>query len=75
MKITTDYTSTTPSVPSTPITPGGPEESEFDSDAIIVPPLSEDQMDEAKPRLKGKKLTTWPPMKKDSELSGLCSIM
>lgn len=51
------------------------EESEFDADAIVVPPPSEDVLDAQKPRLKGKKCTVMPPRNLDSDLSGLCSIM
>jgi len=51
------------------------EESEFDQDAITVPPPSEDVLDIQKPRLKGKKFCVMPPRTLDSDLSGLCSIM
>merc|ERR1712214_181477 len=49
--------------------------SEFAPDAVIVAPKSKEELDAAKPRLKGKKFTVMPPMNKDSDLSGLCSIM
>jgi len=48
---------------------------EFDVDAVVVPVKTQEQLDVAKPRLKGKKFTVMPPMTKDSDLSGLCSIM
>jgi len=51
------------------------EASEFDADAVIVPLKTQEELDAAKPRLKGKKFTVMPPMAKDSDLSGLCSIM
>merc|ERR1711990_1368430 len=51
------------------------EATEFDVDAVIVPVKTQEQLDAAKPRLKGKKFTVMPPMTKDSDLSGLCSIM
>jgi len=51
------------------------EESEFDPDAITVPPPSEEVLDAQKPRLKGKKFSVIPPRNLDSDLSGLCSIM
>merc|ERR1719348_2077172 len=51
------------------------EASEFDVDAVIVPVKTQEQLDAAKPRLKGKKFTVMPPMTKDSDLPGLCSIM
>merc|ERR1712037_937059 len=51
------------------------EASEFDADAVIVPVKTQEQLDAAKPRLRGKKFTVMPPMAKDSDLSGLCSIM
>ena len=51
------------------------EESEFDSEAIIVPPRPQEERDAAKPKLRGRKLDVWPPQQRDSELSGLCSIM
>merc|ERR1712048_190788 len=34
--------------------------SEFDSDAVIVAPKSKEELDAAKPRLKGKKFTVMP---------------
>merc|ERR1719384_2776210 len=40
--------------------------SEFDPDAVIVAPKSKEELDAAKPRLKGKKFTVMPPMNKDS---------
>merc|ERR1712218_557497 len=36
--------------------------SEFDPDAVIVAPKSKEELDAAKPRLKGKKFTVMPPM-------------
>jgi len=51
------------------------EATEFDVDAVIVPVKTQEQLDAAKPRLKGKKFTVMPPQTKDSDLSGLCSIM
>merc|ERR1711990_306676 len=51
------------------------EATEFDVDAVIVPVKTQEQLDSAKPRLKGKKFTVMPPQTKDSDLSGLCSIM
>jgi len=51
------------------------EETEFDSEAIIVPPRSPEEREAAKPKLSGRKLTVYPMSNKDSELSGLCSIM
>jgi len=48
---------------------------EFDIEAVVVPVKTQEQLDAAKPRLKGKKFTVMPPMTKDSDLSGLCSIM
>ncbi len=48
---------------------------EFDAEAIIVPPLPAEEREAAKPKLRGRKLTVFPPQSKDSELSGLCSIM
>merc|ERR1712111_58450 len=47
--------------------------SEFDPDAIIQGP--NDDPDETKPRFKRAKLTAYPPMNKDKELSSLCTIM
>ena len=51
------------------------ESTEFDADAVIVPVKTQEQLDAAKPRLRGKKFTVMPPMTKDGDLSGLCSIM
>merc|ERR1712083_1198802 len=51
------------------------ETSEFDADAVIVPAKTQEELDAAKPRLRGKKFTVMPPMTKDNDLSGLCSIM
>ena len=51
------------------------EASEFDAEAIVVPARSADEREAAKPKLRGRKLTVFPPQNKDSELSGLCSIM
>jgi len=51
------------------------ESSEFDVEAVVVPSKSQDEMDLSKPRMKGKKFTIFPPAPKDSDLSGLCSIM
>merc|ERR1712032_740715 len=51
------------------------EATEFDVDAVVVPVKTQEQLDAAKPRLRGKKFTVMPPMTKDSDLSGLCSIM
>merc|ERR1712184_84979 len=51
------------------------EASEFDADAVIVPVKTQEELDAAKPRLRGKKFTVMPPMTKDNDLSGLCSIM
>ena len=48
-------------------------ESEFDPDAIVQE--AKEGQEDLKPRLKGKKLTVFPPQEKDKELSGLCSIM
>ena len=47
--------------------------SEYDIDAIIQE--SDQDPDEVKPRFKRAKLTAYPPMQKDNELSSLCSIM
>ena len=49
------------------------EESEFDPDAVVQE--KKESQEDLKPRLKGKKLTEFPMQSKDSELSGLCSIM
>ena len=51
------------------------EESEFDTDAIITPKIEEEVLDSQKPRMKGKKFTSWPARQQDKDLSGLCSIM
>jgi hypothetical protein len=51
------------------------EASEFDPEAIVVPPRPLEEREAAKPKLRGRKLTVFPPQVKDSELSGLCSIM
>ena len=53
----------------------GPAEDdpEFDKDAIIVPRSAD--WEERKPKMKGKKFQDIPMTNKDSELSGLCSIM
>jgi len=51
------------------------DDSEFDPVAIVVPAPTEEQRDAAKPRLKGRKLNQVPAQLRDSELSGLCSIM
>ena len=51
------------------------EETEFDSDAIIVPAPTEEVKEGQKPRLKGKKFCVMPSRNLDSDLSGLCSIM
>merc|ERR1719384_2937935 len=45
------------------------ETSEFDADAVIVPVKTQEELDAAKPRLRGKKFTVMPPMTKDSDLS------
>merc|ERR1711936_1408912 len=42
------------------------EATEFDVDAVVVPVKTQEQLDAAKPRLKGKKFTVMPPMTKDS---------
>ncbi len=52
--------------------PSTPEDPEFDPDGVRqpkTPGLPE------KPRLEGRKFTELPLKSKDSELSGLCSIM
>ena len=49
--------------------------SEFDPEAIIVPPRTAEERDAAKPKLRGRKLNVYPPQNKDSDLSGLCSVM
>jgi len=51
------------------------EDSEFDPDAIVTKPPSQDVLDAQKPRMRGKKFQVWPPTSKDQDLSGLCSIM
>ena len=51
------------------------EETEFDSDAIIVPAPTEEVKEGQKPMLKGKKFCVMPSRNLDSDLSGLCSIM
>lgn len=48
---------------------------EFDSEAIVVPPRPLEEREAAKPKLQGRKLTNYPPLNKDSELSGLCALM
>merc|ERR1712037_464698 len=49
------------------------EDSEFDVDAVVQ--QGNPEQDELKPKLKGRALTVLPPQNKDSEMSGLCSIM
>ncbi len=49
------------------------EDSEFDADAVVQPAKPEQA--EMKPKFNGRTLTVMPPQKKDSEISGLCSIM
>jgi hypothetical protein len=49
--------------------------SEFDPEAVVVPVPAQQDRDLAKPRLKGRKFTVMPPQSRDSDLSGLCSIM
>ena len=51
------------------------EEGEFDPEAVVVPPGSQEERDLAKPRLQGRRFTVMPPQSRDSDLSGLCSIM
>merc|ERR1719153_1423850 len=51
------------------------EGSEFDKEAVVVEGPTQEEIDLAKPRMKGKKFTAFPAMNKDNELSGLCSIM
>jgi len=52
------------------------EDSEFDAEAIVLHSKRTDEEREAlKPRLKGRKLTVLPPVNKDTDMSGLCSIM
>lgn len=51
------------------------EDSEFDSEAIVVPAPTEEEKDLQKPRLRGKRFIPVPPKNSDSDLSGLCSIM
>ena len=47
--------------------------SEFDADAVVQEARPE--LAERKPKLKGRALTVLPAQNKDSEMSGLCSIM
>merc|ERR1740128_820626 len=52
------------------------EDSEFDSEATVLhSKLTEEEREALKPRLKGRKLTVLPPVNKDTDMSGLCSIM
>ena len=53
------------------------EESEFDPESIIQERSSEDIENpfRNKPKLKGRKLTEFPPRDEGRDLSGLCSIM
>jgi len=61
---------------STATTPGADtEDSEFDKDAIVTEKVSQEVLDQLKPRMKGKRFQQWPMKKADSDLSGLCSIM
>ena len=49
------------------------EDSEFDVDAVVQ--QANPEQDELKPKLKGRALTVLPAQNKDTEMSGLCSIM
>ena len=52
---------------------GGGAESEFDADAIVQEARPE--LEDYKPKLKGRKFDVLPMQNKDTELSSLCSIM
>ena len=73
------------SVEATSETPGGEGEAkvkvegenEFDPDAIIqeATEATEAIVKETKPRLQGRNFTAMPPIKREGDLSSLCSIM
>ena len=50
--------------------------SEYDSEAVKPKRMkTQEELDLVKPRLKGKRFTEYPPISRDTDLSGLCSIM
>merc|ERR1712107_674467 len=52
---------------STATTPGADaEDSEFDKDAIVTEKVSQEVLDQLKPRMKGKRFQQWPMKKADS---------
>lgn len=52
------------------------EESEFDRDGVIhESKLTEEERNNLKPKMAGKKFVVVPPRNTDSDVSGLCSIM
>ena len=51
------------------------EETEFDKDSIVTKCPSQEEIDKAKPKLRGKALNVVPMACKDQGISGLCSIM